>query len=545
MTCETAEVPSRAKRSVTVDATTSLADLLTASAFRGSRIIPSDAPLDGSVTAIAPIEDDLSIAQGTVLIAPDGVPDDVPAECAAVIARSGPKTPIPVPVVVIRPEADWSSVIQAIAQALAGPDVARGASARRDLRAAVLTGGSFPAIADVATALLDHRVTIVDAYLDVVGDTAEDEDLLDSLNERIEEARQARTGDAIDVFVAGGVSGSQVLGVEGPVGTGGAIVVWGGHDINPDSAVIGELIVACAVENAREQARIDAESRLRGDLLEELASGETMNRESITRRARLLGADLSRGGVGMIGMLHHEDPEREVDDRTARRFVSHVRAVLELHWPHALSDWSGGRLKVLLPTPADTEEEDAIDDLARDLARRLLTATRGAVPGLAVTLALSRHTGNPERLGAALDEAELALTIGERLGRAGEVVTFEETGTYKLLFQIFADRPEELSAFYESTLAPLVAYDEQYQTELVATLATYLEFDCNLAATASTLFTHRHTVRYRLDRIAELSGLDIGRTDDREKLSLGLKAMRLLGRKVPTPMAKEGGRAKR
>ncbi|MEQ9005921.1 MAG: helix-turn-helix domain-containing protein, partial [Pseudomonadales bacterium] len=68
--------------------------------------------------------------------------------------------------------------------------------------------------------------------------------------------------------------------------------------------------------------------------------------------------------------------------------------------------------------------------------------------------------------------------------------------------------------------------------ELVTTLATYLGNDCNLAATAGTLYTHRHTVRYRLDRIAELSGLDIGRTDDREKLSLGLKAMRLRGKRV-------------
>ena len=76
----------------------------------------------------------------------------------------------------------------------------------------------------------------------------------------------------------------------------------------------------------------------------------------------------------------------------------------------------------------------------------------------------------------------------------------------------------------------------------MATLATYLEFDCNLAATAASLFTHRHTIRYRLDRIAELCGLDIGRTDDREKLSLGLKSMRLLGRRVPTPIAKENAK---
>ncbi len=185
---------------------------------------------------------------------------------------------------------------------------------------------------------------------------------------------------------------------------------------------------------------------------------------------------------------------------------------------------------------------ERIEAQALVLGRRLLGATRETVPGLALTLALSRHTPEPERLGVALDEARLALSIGERLGRIGEVVTFEETGTYKLLFQIFADRPEELTAFYDQTIAPLVRYDEQYQTELVGTLSTYLGHDCNLAATASTLYTHRHTVRYRLDRIAELSGLDIAKTDDREKLSLGLKAMRLLGRRVATPAERTGRR---
>ena len=215
--------------------------------------------------------------------------------------------------------------------------------------------------------------------------------------------------------------------------------------------------------------------------------------------------------------------------------------MLDLHWPRGLVDWNGDRLLVLLPGPREHEVADRneIEQRAHTLSGRLITATKETVPGLVLTLAISRYTPEPERLGAALEEANLALSIGERIGSAGDVVTFEETGTYKLLFQIFADRPEELAAFYEQTLGPLVRYDEQYQTELVATLATYLEFDCNLAATAASLFTHRHTIRYRLDRIAELCGLDIGRTDDREKLSLGLKSMRLLGRRVPTPIAKE------
>ena len=61
------------------------------------------------------------------------------------------------------------------------------------------------------------------------------------------------------------------------------------------------------------------------------------------------------------------------------------------------------------------------------------------------------------------------------------------------------------------------------------TLETFLEADGNVAGTAQRLFTHRHTIYYRLERVRELSGLDVSSSDGREKLSLGLKAMRVLG----------------
>ena len=92
-----------------------------------------------------------------------------------------------------------------------------------------------------------------------------------------------------------------------------------------------------------------------------------------------------------------------------------------------------------------------------------------------------------------------------------------------------SDNPRELQRFYAETVEPLVAYDEQYETELVRTLETFLDADGNVAGTAQRLFTHRHTIYYRLERVRELSGLDVGSSDGREKLSLGLKAMRVLG----------------
>ena len=92
-----------------------------------------------------------------------------------------------------------------------------------------------------------------------------------------------------------------------------------------------------------------------------------------------------------------------------------------------------------------------------------------------------------------------------------------------------ADNPDELRRFYAETVEPLVAYDEQYETDLLLTVETFLDADGTVAGTAQRLFTHRHTVRYRLERVRDLCGHDVGSSDGREKLSLGLKAMRVLG----------------
>ena len=102
-------------------------------------------------------------------------------------------------------------------------------------------------------------------------------------------------------------------------------------------------------------------------------------------------------------------------------------------------------------------------------------------------------------------------------------MAFDDTGAYRLLLSAMSEDPAELQRFYAETIEPLVAYDEQYETDLVVTVEAFLDADGNVAGTAQRLFTHRHTIRYRLERVRELSGLDVGSTDGREKLSLGLE----------------------
>jgi DNA-binding PucR family transcriptional regulator len=75
-------------------------------------------------------------------------------------------------------------------------------------------------------------------------------------------------------------------------------------------------------------------------------------------------------------------------------------------------------------------------------------------------------------------------------------------------------RPEaaatDSAAFVEQWLGPLIGYDTRGGTELTATLSEFLEHHGDLTAAAAALEIHRSTLRYRLFRIRELTGFDIG-----------------------------------
>lgn len=514
-----------------------LAELMALPALADAVLLPEGAADDVRVSAVVLDDPAAGPEDAALLVSVKGVPKPVPSGVVAVITRAKVSGKPPVPVIHLPDDRPWGEVIAALHAFISGQ--ARELAARDALRRVLIAGLGAPGIAEAAAEVLGAPVAIVDEYLDVLGTARLTDAREDALGDAIEEARTHGPASLLGPFTRAGIKGAHIVELRSPGvdDLAGVLISWGQKPVASDPA-LAALADALLVERRREDTRVDTEARLRGELIEELLAGEVVSRESLVRRARHLGADLSGGAVALVGRLQdpHEGLRVITDPRLIRRFMQQTRGVLELHWPKALVDWHEGLLVVLLPHRTDDAEGEGPEELAHTLARRLLAATGPTVPGLTLTLALSRQQDDPEKLGSAIDEAQLALSIGEKLGRAGEVVTFEETGTYKLLFQVFADRPEELESFYEQTMAPLVRYDEQYQTELVGTVATYLDLDCNLAATAQTLYTHRHTIRYRLDRITELAGLDIGKTDDREKLSLGLKAMRLLGRKVAPPM---------
>jgi sugar diacid utilization regulator len=280
-------------------------------------------------------------------------------------------------------------------------------------------------------------------------------------------------------------------------------------------------MIASEVERVRAPERVSETAS--SDFLRAILRRELTDRDALLERAKDLSLTIEDGASMIVARAHPQTPTdegwrgrvRAVAERGARAVSSRsIAALSEREGIH------GAEVLVLVPGGDEASAARA--------AQAILNEMEASLAGYVFALGRSRITEDPSELPRAASEALLAANVAQGSSN-GAALAFDETGAYRLLLSSMSENPSELQRFYAETVEPLVAYDEQYETDLVRTLETFLEADGNVAGTAQRLFTHRHTIYYRLERVRELSGLDVSSSDGREKLSLGLKAMRVLG----------------
>jgi sugar diacid utilization regulator len=301
----------------------------------------------------------------------------------------------------------------------------------------------------------------------------------------------------------------------------------------PDGALLRLVTTLIASEVERVRAPERASQEAATTFQRAVLARRIEDRNDLIARGKELGTDLSSGASVAVVRAHPRNPTE--DDWRRRLWAVAARGARSIA-PGSIAaptEVDGGEVVVLLP--------DADGEAGRRASAAMLRELESGLAGFSFALGRSRRVDDPLDLQRAFDEALLALNVAEGDNERTELA-YEDTGTYQLLLPYMSD-PAELKRFYDETVRPLAAYDEQYETDLLGTLATFLECDANVNATAARLITHRHTIRYRFERVRELTGLDVSSTDGREKLSLGLKAMRVLGIAAPRGPASEPGAA--
>jgi purine catabolism regulator len=278
--------------------------------------------------------------------------------------------------------------------------------------------------------------------------------------------------------------------------------------------VAGHALSLYAMELSKERAVAEAERRLQGDFFDDLVSGSMspqaagsgLERFGFDRPKQVMALSFEVAGVGQ-GDDDGEGPPATRDGGDLVLAVADER-----------SRAGGGFL--VRPTPVGADVIVPAEPMT-DLAA--LVAHLDTRLGVAVRAGAGSPV-EPSEAGRSLREASYALRVCrlEGWGHAG----FADLGSYRLLLSM--TDPDALRAFVDAALAPLDAYDREGGGHLVASLEAFLRQNARWEHAASELFVHRHTLRYRMRKVEELTGRDLSKGFDRMELWLALRARDLL-----------------
>ncbi|CAN5278029.1 hypothetical protein BH09ACT13_BH09ACT13_06030 [soil metagenome] len=271
----------------------------------------------------------------------------------------------------------------------------------------------------------------------------------------------------------------------------GLLVAEGSPRFDLGRAVASQVAVGIKKVQVIEQL---TEKNLIKDFFEELAGGRP--RSELEGRATRLGCDLDPAHVVLVA-----EPADEGFERALRSAA-----------PGSLFDRREDSLRALVKLPTASAEPllARLRRIQAELPRPLSVGISSVCQG--------------ETFADGFAEAQQALLGTVVLHAEPAVLSYEDLGAYKYLLRIAVDggiRDETVDA-----VSKIAAYDAQRGAQLVTTLEEFLRRHGSISATSEALYVHPNTLRQRLRRVAELSGLDL-RRDDWLAIEIAVKMVKL------------------
>jgi PucR C-terminal helix-turn-helix domain/GGDEF-like domain len=272
----------------------------------------------------------------------------------------------------------------------------------------------------------------------------------------------------------------------------------------------------CGVILGRERVVAAAARQVRDDLVEGLLLGGGRDNGDVSRWARHLGYDPAREHRVLAVAFDASGPARPA--AAARdRVAAAIDHFFTTRMPGAITSIREDEVVIMVPEPAE----------ASRLSSGCLARMRDLFPETVITIGIGGACRDPADIARSYGQARRTIDAVVRLGRQGQVVAFEDLGIHRLLLQV----PDlgELRVFAAEILGKLGGQERQRGTELLTTLACYFRENSSPQRTARSLHVHPNTVAYRIRRIQEITGLQLGSYRDRLMAQVALEIIDALG----------------
>jgi purine catabolism regulator len=281
-----------------------------------------------------------------------------------------------------------------------------------------------------------------------------------------------------------------------------------------DRLALRQAVTIVALELLRERVAGDTERRLAGDVLAGLLAGE------------LSGTDLQRrlepfGIADSVSVLALPKPGSASNGNRGPSFQLAEAALASALRAEATPSLvaTNGQVVALIPGL----EEEALFALAERVAERVSSDLAGQQVQVGVGRSVAGGEARRSYHEARCTLEALSLGLG---GREAKIATYRDLGSFQLLLSLQDD--EALKLFCDSILGPIEQSEGYYGGELMRSLEAFIEENGQWERAAKRLFCHRHTLRYRIRRVEELTGRDLASARDRIEFWLALRGRELI-----------------
>lgn len=409
----------------------------------------------------------------------------------------------------------------------------------------MLSGGSLKEIATAIHESIDGNTVVIKEYIIGTCVILSDKDKRKSIEAIVEEeglkrkdikekySYQNAYSKSIDIF-----EGKEINRISIPIYSEnieyGCVYIWEDKRfLSPvELKVIESATPIIALDIHKKMSILEIESKDKTEFLKDLFSGKEDRLRKAIDRASYFDFDINNSYSVIVIYIKNIDIYEKYKSNVPNyihqlkvKLLSIIQRIAKNGDYKVISTARNDSIIVLFSSEADKNEAKVKDDI-KSFCDQILYYSEHEHFNDYIYIGIGRNYNDPKKIWESNKEAIRVIDYQKSI-LSERVVYYDDLGIYRILS--FEGLQLELNHFYKEMLDSLVIYDKEKGTDLILTLKNYFESEGNLKKISEKMFLHYNTVVYRLQRIKEITGMNLENYEDRLNLQIALKIFDMQG----------------
>ncbi len=282
-----------------------------------------------------------------------------------------------------------------------------------------------------------------------------------------------------------------------------------------------------SMERIRQKELEDVRANLRSDFFDDLLTGKFQSLDDVKNQCDLLGIDptyqyyclVITTKTARVSKFDDMVKAQYAQNEAAKKIIGIVREISHMEKKNVLCFQRG--LQIIVMDGRDKRQPSFIPQETLLYAQAIYDEMERKLPANQYKIGIGRTYDTIMSAEKSFREACQAIRILEKFQLNKPITQYEDFEVYHFLEDNIS--VEEREKFFRCILGELHNYDQKNQTEFLVTLASYIAHNYNATEAAKSLFIHRNTFLYRIEKIKAILNTDMNEAEDLFKYSLALK----------------------